>query len=78
MAAAFAAVGIVLPVPFPQITYDEAMRRFGIDKPDLRLPGSPMYATCLPKPTSRHSASTRAAGCARAGAKCRRALAQGA
>src|SRR5581483_19890 len=37
--AAFAAVGITLPTPFPQITYDEAMRQFGIDKPDLRLPG---------------------------------------
>ena len=39
MAAAFAAVGIALLVPFPRITYDEAMRTFGIDKPDLRLPG---------------------------------------
>ncbi len=39
LSAAFAAVGIALPTPFPQITYDEAMRRFGIDKPDLRLPG---------------------------------------
>lgn len=39
LAASFAAVGITLPVPFPQITYDEAMRQFGIDKPDLRLPG---------------------------------------
>jgi len=39
MAAAFAAVGIALPIPFPRITYDEAMRSFGIDKPDLRLPG---------------------------------------
>jgi aspartyl-tRNA synthetase len=39
LSAAFKAVGIDLPTPFPQITYDEAMRRFGIDKPDLRLPG---------------------------------------
>jgi aspartyl-tRNA synthetase len=39
LAAGFAAVGIHLPTPFPQTTYDEAMRRFGIDKPDLRLPG---------------------------------------
>jgi aspartyl-tRNA synthetase len=39
LAASFAAVGVSLPTPFPQITYDEAMRQFGIDKPDLRLPG---------------------------------------
>jgi aspartyl-tRNA synthetase len=39
LAASFTAVGISLPTPFPQITYDEAMRQFGIDKPDLRLPG---------------------------------------
>jgi len=39
LAAAFAAVGIALPVPFPRITYDEAMRKYGIDKPDMRLPG---------------------------------------
>jgi aspartyl-tRNA synthetase len=36
---AFAAVGVVLPTPFPRITYDESMRRYGIDKPDLRMPG---------------------------------------
>jgi len=39
LSAAFKAVGITLPTPFPQITYDEAMRNYGIDKPDLRLPG---------------------------------------
>jgi len=39
LAAAFKGVGIDLPTPFPQITYDESMRNFGIDKPDLRLPG---------------------------------------
>ena len=38
LSAAFAAAGITLPTPFPLITYDEAIRRFGSDKPDLRLP----------------------------------------
>jgi len=28
--------GVVLPVPFPRLTYAECMRRFGTDKPDLR------------------------------------------
>jgi aspartyl-tRNA synthetase len=39
MAAAFSAAGVTLPTPFPRITYDESMRRYGTDKPDLRLPG---------------------------------------
>jgi aspartyl-tRNA synthetase len=38
-AAAFAAAGVTLPTPFPRITYDDSMRQFGSDKPDLRLPG---------------------------------------
>jgi aspartyl-tRNA synthetase len=37
--AAFAAAGVTLPTPFPRITYDESMRQFGTDKPDMRLPG---------------------------------------
>src|SRR3954462_1609216 len=38
LVVAFAAAGITLPTPFPKITYDESMRRFGSDKPDRRLP----------------------------------------
>ncbi len=30
--------GTHLPQPFPVLTYEEAMRRFGTDKPDLRIP----------------------------------------
>src|SRR2546423_4673904 len=36
--AAFAAAGVDLPTPFPRMTYDEALRQYGSDKPDLRLP----------------------------------------
>jgi aspartyl-tRNA synthetase len=36
--AAFNAAGIQIETPFPQMTYDQAIRFYGIDKPDLRLP----------------------------------------
>ncbi len=39
LSAAFAAAGITLPTPFTRVTYDDAMRQYGSDKPDLRLPG---------------------------------------
>src|SRR5277367_3099912 len=38
MHAAFHAAGFDLPMPFPRMTYDDAMRQYGTDKPDLRLP----------------------------------------
>lgn len=31
-------LNIELPNPFPQMTYEESMRRFASDKPDLRIP----------------------------------------
>jgi aspartyl-tRNA synthetase len=39
LSAGFAAAGVTLPTPFPRITYDESIRQYGTDKPDLRLPG---------------------------------------
>src|SRR5271170_8120597 len=38
LTAAFATAGIQLNAPFVQMTYDDATRNYGIDKPDMRLP----------------------------------------
>jgi aspartyl-tRNA synthetase len=37
LVACFAEAGIDLPTPFPRMGYAESMRRFGTDRPDLRL-----------------------------------------
>jgi aspartyl-tRNA synthetase len=38
LTAAFHAAGYEIKTPFPRMDYDEAIRLYGIDKPDLRLP----------------------------------------
>jgi aspartyl-tRNA synthetase len=37
LAAAFEAGGVELPVPFPRLHYDDAIARFGTDRPDTRF-----------------------------------------
>jgi aspartyl-tRNA synthetase len=38
LTAAFRAAGQEIKTPFPRMSYDEAIRRYGNDKPDMRLP----------------------------------------
>ena len=38
-AGIFRLIGAELPIPFPRFTFAEVMRRFGSDKPDLRIDG---------------------------------------
>jgi aspartyl-tRNA synthetase len=46
--AAFTAAGHTIERPFPQMPYDEAIRLYGIDKPDLRLPAMTDVKALLP------------------------------
>jgi aspartyl-tRNA synthetase len=47
LTAAFAAAGFSIKAPFPRMDYDEAIRRYGIDKPDLRLPAFTDVRECF-------------------------------
>jgi len=38
LTAVWRTIGVDIQTPFPRMTYDEAVRLYGIDKPDLRLP----------------------------------------
>jgi aspartyl-tRNA synthetase len=38
LTASFAVAGVALTTPFVRMTYDDAIRNYGIDKPDMRLP----------------------------------------
>jgi aspartyl-tRNA synthetase len=47
LTAAFAAAGHAIKTPFPRMDYDEAIRLYGIDKPDLRLPAFTDVRECF-------------------------------
>ena len=47
LTAAFAAAGHAIKSPFPRMDYDEAIRLYGIDKPDLRLPAFTDVRECF-------------------------------
>jgi aspartyl-tRNA synthetase len=47
LTAAFKAAGHEIKTPFPRMDYDDAMRQYGIDKPDLRLPAFTDVADCF-------------------------------
>lgn len=37
MAAVFELIGVKISIPFPRLTYEESMEKYGTDKPDLRF-----------------------------------------
>jgi aspartyl-tRNA synthetase len=47
LTAAFTAAGHAIKTPFPRMDYDEAIRLYGIDKPDMRLPAFTDVRDCF-------------------------------
>src|SRR5271154_2459884 len=47
LTAAFKAAGHEIKTPFPRMDFDDAMRRYGIDKPDMRLPAFTDVRDCF-------------------------------
>ena len=47
LTAAFKAAGHDIKTPFPRIDYDDAIRQYGVDKPDLRLPAFTDVRDCF-------------------------------
>jgi aspartyl-tRNA synthetase len=47
LTAAFGAAGHEIKTPFPRMDFDDAMRQYGIDKPDLRLPAFTEVSDCF-------------------------------
>ncbi|MFZ0814548.1 MAG: aspartate--tRNA ligase [Candidatus Sulfotelmatobacter sp.] len=47
LTAAFHAAGVEIKTPFARMDYDEAIRLYGIDKPDLRLPAFTDVRECF-------------------------------
>jgi aspartyl-tRNA synthetase len=47
LTAAFKAAGHQIKTPFPRMDYDHAIRQYGVDKPDLRLPAFTDVRDCF-------------------------------
>ncbi|MBI1739763.1 MAG: aspartate--tRNA ligase [Candidatus Koribacter versatilis] len=47
LTAAFKAAGHEIKTPFPRMDYDDAIRQYGVDKPDLRLPAFTEVRDCF-------------------------------
>jgi aspartyl-tRNA synthetase len=47
LTAAFKAAGHDIKTPFPRMDYDDAIRQYGVDKPDLRLPAFTDVRECF-------------------------------